>query len=343
MTDPSSSARTPTDDLLECCPGMLAQANVQGSLASVNPRFAAGLGRDPSELLGVSLSGLAHPEDQAAVAAGLTQAGDHEHRFAHADGTWRRWQWAVAPATGDGLLISAHDVTALRAAAETAGRDLDVLTAAVAHDLRAPLRAIDGFSQILLGDPAGALPDDTRRFLALVRDAGTDLADLLDDLVAVARVARAPLHRREVDPARLVGELIDAVLRPGQGDRAVTWVVCDVPPCAADGPLLRRLLGALLDNALKFTAPHPTARIEFSWDAGRGAYAVRDDGIGLDGDLPEQALTLFGRLHGREAFPGRGAGLALAARIAERHGGRVWGHGSPGAGTTVWFSIGREP
>src|SRR3954451_2598107 len=113
--------------------------------------------------------------------------------------------------------------------------ELDAVSAALAHDLRAPLRAIDGFSRILLTDDAGALPDDTRRFLELVRDAGSELADLLDDLVDIVRVTRIALDVREIDPGALARELIDAVLAPrATPDRAVEWVVGDVPRCRAD-------------------------------------------------------------------------------------------------------------
>ncbi|WCB93262.1 Phytochrome-like protein cph1 [Baekduia alba] len=211
-------------------------------------------------------------------------------------------------------------------------RELDAVAAALAHDLRAPLRAIDGFSQILLADERGVLPDDTRRYLELVRDAGSEVADLLDDLVDIVRVTRVALDVRDLDPGALARELIDAVLAPRA---TVTWVVGDLPRCRADQALTRRLLEELLDNAVKFGA----RRVELLWDADARAYCVRDDGIGVDGDLPAQALAIFGRLHGREEHPGTGAGLALASRIAARHGGRLWGRGTAGAGTTVWFTL----
>jgi two-component system sensor kinase len=218
--------------------------------------------------------------------------------------------------------------------------ELDAIASALSHDLRAPLRAIDGFSRILLSsDSADGLPEDTRRYLALVRDAGTEVADLLDDLVEIVRVGRVELAAREgVDPAQLARELIDAVMVPRAGDRTVDWVVGDVPPCRADPALLRRLLEELLDNALKFSGD--PARIAFGWDAEAGAYVVSDDGIGIDGALPAQAYEIFGRLHGREAFPGTGAGLAIARRIAARHGGRLWCAGTAGDGARAWFTVG---
>jgi signal transduction histidine kinase len=223
---------------------------------------------------------------------------------------------------------------------DQAAQELDAIATALAHDLRAPLRAIDGFSRILLANHAETMPDQTQHYLALVRDAGTELADLLDDLVDVVEMTRVPLEPREVDPALLARELIEAVFGPRAEGRDVTWIVGELPRCRADQTLLRRLIEELLDNALKFTAPHKRARIELAWDESAGAYAVRDDGIGVDGDLPDQAFAIFGRLNGREAFDGTGSGLAIATRIAERHGGRVWGRGTPDGGATVWFTIG---
>jgi signal transduction histidine kinase len=223
---------------------------------------------------------------------------------------------------------------------DQAVRELDAIATALAHDLRAPLRAIDGFSRILLTNHAEALPDQTQHYLALVRDAGTEVADLLDNLVEVVGMTRVALEPRDVDPALLARELIEAVFTPRAEGRDVTWTIGELPRCRADQTLLRRLIEELLDNALKFTAPNGRARIELLWDENAEAYAVRDDGIGLNGELPDQAFAIFGRLNGREAFPGTGSGLAIAARIAERHGGRVWGRGTPDGGATVWFTIG---
>jgi two-component system sensor kinase len=130
------------------------------------------------------------------------------------------------------------------------------------------------------------------------------------------------------------------IAQRGDSGGAVTWRVADdLPACRADAPQLRRLLAELLDNAAKFGGQ----TVAVSWDRDARAYAVADDGIGLDGDLPDEALALFRRLHAREAYPGTGAGLALASRIAARHGGRLWGRGAPGAGTTVWFTIATDP
>jgi signal transduction histidine kinase len=216
--------------------------------------------------------------------------------------------------------------------------ELDAVAAALSHDLRAPLRAIDGFSRILLGDDAtSGLPPDTRRYLALVRDAGTELAELLDDLVDIVRIGRTmPAPRDDVSVARLARELVEATL--AERASSVAWVIDDtMPPCRADPALLRRLLEELLDNAVKFGA----TRVEVGWDPGAGAYAIADDGIGVGaaGELPAQAYEIFGRLHAREAYPGTGAGLAIARRIAALHGGRVWVSGRESGGACARFTV----
>ena len=170
-------------------------------------------------------------------------------------------------------------------------QELDAIAAALSHDLRAPLRAIDGFSRILLAGEDSGLADDTRRFLALVRDAGGELAELLDDLVDLIRVGHAePAFQDDVDPARLARELVDAVLAPRAatmpGRDAVVWAIEDVPPCRADPALLRRLLEELLDNALKFGGG---GRVSLTWDAAaERTVAVYDSlltrGVGLVGN-----------------------------------------------------------
>jgi light-regulated signal transduction histidine kinase (bacteriophytochrome) len=220
------------------------------------------------------------------------------------------------------------------------GAELDALSSALSHDLRAPLRAIDGFSRILLSEErVGALPDETRRFLELVRDAGTELAELLDDVVDLARVARVELTVRELDVGALTRELVAAVLDPRVPiGRSVTWAIADgMPAATGDQVLVRRLLLEVLDNAVKFGAE----RVEVGWDAAEAAWFVADDGVGWNaGELPRQALEIFGRLVGRDEYSGTGAGLALAVRICARHGGRLWGRAGAEGGATFWFTLG---
>jgi PAS domain S-box-containing protein len=340
MTDPALL------EVLARSPAMLARADPAGRLLFVNPAWAAALGRDPAAFAGTDLADHAHPDDRdglrdALARAGMAEVHGAEHRFAHADGSWRVLCLRARRATaGDGLHLAAQDVTSDRVMRDMLAREIDALTSSLAHDLRAPLRAIDGFASVLLSDRAGELPAETRRFLDLVRKAGSDVADLLDDLLAVVRIVREPFEPRDdVDLAQLASEVVELILGPRQGDREVTWVIGELPPCRCDPRLTRRLLEALLDNALKFTAPHATARIEVAYDDAAGAYLVRDDGVGFDDARIDHAYGIFHRLHAPEAFPGNGAGLAVATRVVERHGGRLWGRSRPSGGATFWFTL----
>jgi signal transduction histidine kinase len=328
VTEPSVT----DGDLFAGTPGLLAWADAAGTLRRANPAWIAALGPATDA---AAFGDLAHPDDRAAVAGALEDGGGGTHRFGERVLSWR------AVRRGDALLIAAWDVTPLRAEADALGIELDVLVSSVSHDLRAPLRAIDGFAGVLLGDAERAvLPADTVRFLELLREASGELAARFDALLEVARAARDPLTPRDgVDVATLAREVVDYVLAPRQGDRAVDWVVGDVPPCRADPALLRRLLEALLDNALKFTAERARARIELAWDPAATAYVVRDDGIGFDPALAGTAFSIFGRLPTERPYPGAGVGLAVAVRIAARHGGRVWCEATPGAGAAFRFTI----
>jgi two-component system sensor kinase len=348
MTDLSRRHPPLPPDLFAGTPAMLAHADLAGTLEAVNPAWAGALGASPEALTGRPLSDVAHPDDRAAVADQLARpdgGGGGIHRFAAVDGGWRTLAWRARPAAGGaGLHLAAWDVTAQLAASDALAAELDAVVSSVSHDLRAPLRAIDGFAGVLLDDRhVDGLPDDTRQFLGLVREAGAELARLFDDLLTVTRVAREPLNPRDgVDVAALAREVVEYVLAARQGDRAVEWAIGRLPPCRADPALLRRLLEALLDNALKFTAPHDRARIELAWDAACDAYVVRDDGVGFDPARADQAFAIFGRLPTAQPFPGSGVGLAVAARVAARHGGRLWCDATPGAGAAFWFTVGAD-
>src|SRR4051794_2897726 len=323
----------PPSDVFALAPGMLAVADRAGTLEIVNPAFAAAFDAEPSALAGRALPHLADAADREAVAKTLSEphpAGTH--RFGAHTLAWR----ATPGSVPDTLLIAAWDVTALRAEADGLAAELDALITSIGHDLRAPLRAVDGFAGVLLDDAhADALPDYTRRFLGLVRESSGELAARFDALLEVARLARDPLHIRDgVDVGALGREAIDYVLTPRATDRDIAWIVADdLPAARADPALVRRLLLALLDNALKFTGNQ--ARIELAYDATHNAYVVRDDGPGFDPALTPTAMALFGRLQGT----GAGAGLAIATRIAARHGGRLWVETAPGAGAAFFFTL----
>ena len=228
---------------------------------------------------------------------------------------------------------------------EGTNRELEAFSYSVSHDLRAPLRTIDGFSQILQEDYEDALDDEGLDYLGRVRAASRHMATLIDDLLDLSRVGRRPLRREPVDLSRLASGIIEE-LRASQPGREVEFVVGDHLMAWGDMSLLKVALENLLGNAWKFTAREPEARIEFGADGNPGpgflapVYYVRDNGAGFDQAYSDKLFGAFQRLHGQDEFEGTGIGLATVARIVHRHGGRVWAEGRVGEGATFYFTLG---
>jgi signal transduction histidine kinase len=214
----------------------------------------------------------------------------------------------------------------------------------VSHDLRAPLRAIDGFSKALLEDYARVLDDEGRRHLERVRRGVQRMGGLIDDLLMLARVSRTELRQASVDLAACAREVIDE-LRRAHPERAVAVEIGPAPQVRADRELLKIALTNLLDNAWKYTGKSDAARIEFGARAqdGETVYFVKDNGVGFDPRYADKLFGAFQRLHAPGEFPGSGIGLATVARIVHRHGGRVWAEGVPDHGATFYFTLGTAP
>ena len=230
---------------------------------------------------------------------------------------------------------------------EGANRELEAFSYSVSHDLRAPLRTIDGFSQILQEDFEEVLDEEGLDYLGRVRTASAHMATLIDDLLDLSRVGRRPLRRESVDLTRLAVEIIEE-LRVSQPERNVEFVVEKDINAYGDVSLLKVALENLLGNAWKFTQREPRARIEFGADRNPGTlapvYYVRDNGAGFDQTYADKLFGAFQRLHGQDEFEGTGIGLATVARIIHRHGGRVWAEGEVGKGATFHFTLGgRDP
>ena len=224
---------------------------------------------------------------------------------------------------------------------EGTNRELEAFSYSVSHDLRAPLRTIDGFSQILQEDYEDKLDKEGVDYLGRVRAASKHMAGLIDDLLDLSRVGRRPLSRERVDLSDLVFGIVKD-LRLSEPQRKVYFVTEENVAAWADMGLLKVALENLLGNAWKFTSREPEARIEFGVqeDAGRPVYFVRDNGAGFDQDYSDKLFGAFQRLHGQEEFEGTGIGLATVARIIHRHGGRVWAEGRVGEGATFYFTLG---
>ncbi|MGQ0536800.1 MAG: sensor histidine kinase, partial [Methanobacteriota archaeon] len=221
-----------------------------------------------------------------------------------------------------------------------ANRELEAFAYAVSHDLRAPLRAVDGFGQALLEDAAGSLDERARRHLDRIRAAIQRMGLLIDELLELSRVGRAAMRRGPVDLSGLATE-IGAELAAGAPRRAVRLAVAPGIRVDADRALLMILLRNLLENAWKFTSKNPTATIEVGAKSigGERVFFVRDDGAGFDPEFADRLFVPFSRLHSAEEFPGTGVGLSTVLRIVRRHGGRAWADGAVGKGATFHFTL----
>jgi two-component system NtrC family sensor kinase len=240
---------------------------------------------------------------------------------------------------------SAREVAEARASLveelERKNRELEAFSYSVSHDLRTPLRGIDGFSHALLVDYADVLDDRGKDYLNRVRKAAQRMGELIDDMLALARVSRAEINLERIDLAALARGMVDD-LAAKDPERRVELVVADPLVAVADRRLIRLLLENLLGNAWKFTARATSPRIEIGSrvDAGGDTvYFVRDNGAGFNMDYAAKLFRPFQRLHAEADFPGTGIGLATVHRIIERHGGRVWAEGVVGQGACISFTL----
>ncbi len=220
---------------------------------------------------------------------------------------------------------------------EGTNRELEAFSYSVSHDLRAPLRTIDGFSQILSEDYGEKLDEEGLDYLARVRTASRHMAELIDDLLDLSRVGRRPLRRESVDLSSLAAGIAED-LRGTDPGRDVDFVIEGGVTGRGDLGLLKVALENLLGNAWKFTSREPRATIRFGTSG--GAYYVSDDGAGFEDAYKDKLFGAFQRLHGPEEFEGTGIGLATVARIVHRHGGEVWAEGAVGEGATFCFTLG---
>jgi light-regulated signal transduction histidine kinase (bacteriophytochrome) len=218
-------------------------------------------------------------------------------------------------------------------------RELESLTYTIAHDLRAPLRTIDGFARALSEDCGELLDADGRRYLQHVLDAAQRMSGMLEGLLSLARIHRAEFHRAPVDLAKIGHDILER-LRAAEPSRVVEVTMPDSIPAEGDGTLLTVALEALMQNAWKFTRGRDPARIELGAQSGIPAvYFVRDNGVGFDMSYSGKLFNPFQRLHSEKEFDGPGIGLAAAYRIIRRHGGRLWAEAAPDRGATFLFTL----
>ncbi len=250
----------------------------------------------------------------------------------------------VVAAQANEMAASLERLDAARANAEMAlaiaNRELETFSYTVAHDLRAPLRGINGFSRALQEDFGDKLDGEAKDYLQRIAAATQRMGELIDSLLALARVTRTELRRENVDVTRLAEGVVQQ-LRTLQPERTVTFATDKGVTAYADRPLLQGALENLIGNAWKFTGTRPDAEIAFGIEdvEGQRAYYVRDNGAGFDMAFAEKLFAPFQRLHKASEFSGTGIGLATVQRIVNRHGGHIWAKSAVGRGATFYFTL----
>ncbi len=245
----------------------------------------------------------------------------------------------------DGALQKAHDELEERVQQRTtelavANKELEAFSYSVSHDLRGPLRSIDGFTLALAEDYADKLDEQGKNYISRARAATQRMGILIDNLLTLSRMSRAEMRIERVD-LTAIARSIGAELHNSEPHRQVELVVHDGINVPGDSQLLRIVVDNLLNNAWKYTSKHPRARIEFGKAHGDGnaVYFMKDDGAGFDPAYSQRLFGAFQRLHGEKEFQGTGVGLATVQRIIHRHGGRVWAEGAVEKGATFYFTL----
>lgn len=225
---------------------------------------------------------------------------------------------------------------------ETANKELESFAHFVSHELRAPVRSIDGFTGILRDDFGPQLPGEAQRMVGIIDRSAKNMSRLIDDLLRFAVLSRSPLNTQVVRLQELVREVI-AELSSQVGTRQIDWAISDLPKVKGDAALLKVALLNLLGNAVKFTRERPQARIEVGHRVigQEDVFHVRDNGAGFDMRHAERLFAPFERLHAADRFEGTGIGLGMVRNIIQRHGGRVWAEGAVNQGAQFYFTLER--
>jgi PAS domain S-box-containing protein len=345
--------------------------DLQGRYLLFNPAAARFVGRRPEEVIGKDDTELFEREsarwlmnrDRGIMASGRTETSEE---VLTAAGVTRTYLATKAPYRDDrdeivGLIGVAHDITERKRAEaeirqlnealelrvrertaelEAANRELDAFSYSVSHDLRAPLRAIEGFSRALVEDYPTRLDARGKEYLQRLRVNVERMGELVNELLELSRVTQSPIDRTQVDLAA-IARAVAAELRRDHSERQVEFVIPESLVVRGDPGLLRLVLVNLLGNAFKYTGTHARARIELGrHPSEESVYFVRDDGAGFDMTHADRLFSPFQRLHGAEEFEGTGVGLATVQRIIRRHGGQVWAESAPEKGATFYFSLG---
>jgi PAS domain S-box-containing protein len=353
------------EDLVRLLPVGVFESDREGNVIFANPAAMEGIGIDAGDLArGVNVFSVIAPEDRArareSFGAILKGGGSHgsEYTGLRSDGTTLPMLVYTAARYEDGAVAGVRgsfvdigrlkeieaEMRQLNAELEERVRrrthDLESFTYSVSHDLRAPLRAIDGYSAILESSIGPGLKEKDQHYLEEVRRTVRQMGGLIEGLLGLSRLDRQELVREEIAPAPMVIEVISDALEQEPG-RKVEVTVGDLPPCSADPAMLRQVFVNLVGNAVKFTrqAEEPRVEIGATVIGHETAYFVRDNGVGFNQADAEKVFRPFQRLRRADEFEGSGIGLATVERIVNRHGGRIWAESTPGEGSTFYFTL----
>ena len=357
-------------NLLEAAPDAMVIVDSRGRIQLVNAQTERLFGYTRGELSGQRVEMLIPSRYQGSHVASREEYGRSPHSRAmgaglelygrHKDGSEIPVEVSLSPLqTEEGTLISSaiRDVSTRRRAEEeirklnselnqkvaelsTANRELESFSYSVSHDLRAPLRHIDGFARILKEEHASQLSEEGIRYLDRVLQAANHMGQLVDDLLNLARIGRKDMVRQRVRLDELVREAMSD-LPPEVSERQIEWRIEPLAEAECDPGLVKLVLVNLLSNAVKFTKDRQPAVIEVGTrDTEKGkAFVVRDNGVGFDPKYADKLFGVFQRLHRQEDFAGTGIGLATVQRIVHRHGGEVWAESAPGQGAAFFFTL----
>ena len=346
----------------------------QFRITRFNHAFESLAGRSADTVIGKSLEILFPPASVEGSMALIkkTTGGERwetvEIAILHLDGSIRTVLWNSATLfTADGktpvaMIAQGQDITERKRAEEeihelntgleqrvrertdelqAANQELEAFSYSVSHDLRAPLRHVQGYVDMLAREAEGRLSDKGRRYMKTIEDASREMGVLIDDLLAFARMGRAEMIETKVDLGALVRETLRE-MEPATPERNIVWKIPPLPAVQADPAMLKLALANLLGNAVKFTRPRDPAQIEMGRagaEDGRVIFFVRDNGVGFDPQYAHKLFGVFQRLHRTEDFEGTGIGLASVRRIIARHGGRTWAEGRLNEGATFYFTL----
>jgi PAS domain S-box-containing protein len=357
-------------DLLESAPDAIVIVNQQGAIEIVNAQTEKVFGYTRKELLGKSIEILvperlrsAHVEHRSAFAHSphsRAMGAGHDLYARRKDGSEFPVEVSLSPLeTEEGSLISSaiRDITLRHEAGarikklneileqkvaqlNLANQEVESFSYSVSHDLRAPLRHLDGFARILQDDFSSELSPEARRYLTRITEAANRMGTLIDDLLALSRIGRKEPSFRSVDLDEIV-QLAVSELAPDTAERPIEWKISPLGEAECDPGLLKLVFFNLLSNAAKFTRTRTNAIIEVGKRQinGTPAFFVRDNGVGFEPKYADKLFGVFQRLHSQQQFEGTGIGLATVRRIIQRHGGQTWAESEPDRGAAFYFTL----